>query len=102
MILVSRIPQFVTYSDLPHTKGKMVACTQPRRVAAMSVAKRVAEEMNGTFLVLYHSSDNMLIDGSSSTWARSRVFDPIRGYDYPRHNLSQIHDRRDASSRSYE
>jgi HrpA-like RNA helicase len=24
----------------------MVGCTQPRRVAAMSVAKRVAEEMN--------------------------------------------------------
>lgn len=39
---IFRIPQFVVYSDLPHTKGKIVACTQPRRVAAMSVAKRVA------------------------------------------------------------
>jgi len=28
--------------------GKMIACTQPRRVAAMSVAKRVAEEMDVT------------------------------------------------------
>ncbi|OCH87752.1 pre-mRNA-splicing factor ATP-dependent RNA helicase PRP43 [Obba rivulosa] len=42
----TQIPQFVCYSDLPHTKRKLVACTQPRRVAAMSVAKRVADEMD--------------------------------------------------------
>ncbi|KAH9840703.1 P-loop containing nucleoside triphosphate hydrolase protein [Rhodofomes roseus] len=42
----TQIPQFVCYSDLPHTKGKLIACTQPRRVAAMSVAKRVADEMD--------------------------------------------------------
>lgn len=42
----TQIPQFVCYADLPHLKGKMVACTQPRRVAAMSVAKRVADEMD--------------------------------------------------------
>ncbi|KAG6850371.1 DEAH-box ATP-dependent RNA helicase prp43 [Arthromyces matolae] len=42
----TQIPQFVAYADLPHTKGKLVACTQPRRVAAMSVAKRVADEMD--------------------------------------------------------
>ncbi|KAG0695848.1 P-loop containing nucleoside triphosphate hydrolase protein [Suillus ampliporus] len=42
----TQIPQFVAYSDLPHTRNKMVACTQPRRVAAMSVAKRVADEMD--------------------------------------------------------
>ncbi|PFH46026.1 hypothetical protein AMATHDRAFT_8337 [Amanita thiersii Skay4041] len=42
----TQIPQFVAYSDLPHTRGKIVACTQPRRVAAMSVAKRVADEMD--------------------------------------------------------
>ena len=43
----TQIPQFVCYSDLPMLRGKMVACTQPRRVAAMSVAKRVADEMDG-------------------------------------------------------
>lgn len=40
----TQIPQFVLFDDLPHLQGKMVACTQPRRVAAMSVAQRVAQE----------------------------------------------------------
>ncbi|ELU36189.1 SRP54 domain-containing protein [Rhizoctonia solani AG-1 IA] len=43
----TQIPQFVAYTDIPHARGKLIACTQPRRVAAMSVAKRVAEEMDG-------------------------------------------------------
>ncbi|KAI5287914.1 DEAH-box ATP-dependent RNA helicase prp43 [Ascosphaera aggregata] len=42
----TQIPQFVLFDDLPHLNGKMVACTQPRRVAAMSVAERVAAEMD--------------------------------------------------------
>ncbi|KAF4586654.1 DEAH-box ATP-dependent RNA helicase prp43 [Pleurotus pulmonarius] len=42
----TQIPQFVAYSDLAHLTGKMIACTQPRRVAAISAAKRVAEEMD--------------------------------------------------------
>ncbi|KAI5306488.1 isopentenyl-diphosphate delta-isomerase idi1 [Ascosphaera pollenicola] len=41
----TQIPQFVLFDDLPHLNNKMVACTQPRRVAAMSVAERVAAEM---------------------------------------------------------
>ncbi|KAF9789233.1 P-loop containing nucleoside triphosphate hydrolase protein [Thelephora terrestris] len=44
----TQIPQFVCYSDQPHLKGMIVACTQPRRIAATSVAKRVAEEMDVT------------------------------------------------------
>ncbi|CAI5745478.1 unnamed protein product [Peronospora destructor] len=40
----TQIPQFLTLLDA--TSHKMVACTQPRRVAAMSIAKRVAEEMD--------------------------------------------------------
>ncbi|PQE28825.1 pre-mRNA-splicing factor atp-dependent RNA helicase prp43 protein [Rutstroemia sp. NJR-2017a BBW] len=42
----TQIPQFVLFDDLPHFSGKLVACTQPRRVAAMSVAQRVADEMD--------------------------------------------------------
>jgi pre-mRNA-splicing factor ATP-dependent RNA helicase DHX15/PRP43 len=44
----TQIPQFVLFDDLPHFQRKMVACTQPRRVAAMSVAQRVANEMDVT------------------------------------------------------
>lgn len=42
----TQIPQFVLYDEMPHLVGSQVACTQPRRVAAMSVAKRVADEMD--------------------------------------------------------
>ncbi|GME66983.1 unnamed protein product [[Candida] boidinii] len=42
----TQIPQFVLYDEMAHLKGTQVACTQPRRVAAMSVAARVADEMD--------------------------------------------------------
>ncbi|KAI9323357.1 P-loop containing nucleoside triphosphate hydrolase protein [Dichotomocladium elegans] len=42
----TQIPQFLAYDELPHLKGKQIACTQPRRVAAMSVAQRVADELD--------------------------------------------------------
>ncbi|KAG8527754.1 DEAH-box ATP-dependent RNA helicase prp43 [Bacidia gigantensis] len=42
----TQIPQFIAFDDQPHTQRKLVACTQPRRVAAMSVAQRVADEMD--------------------------------------------------------
>ena len=42
----TQIPQFVLFDDLPNINRKLVACTQPRRVAAMSVAQRVANEMD--------------------------------------------------------
>ncbi|KAI4154477.1 MAG: hypothetical protein LQ340_001667 [Diploschistes diacapsis] len=44
----TQIPQFVLFDDLPQSRGKLVACTQPRRVAAMSVAQRVANELDVT------------------------------------------------------
>ncbi|CAI5758374.1 unnamed protein product [Candida verbasci] len=42
----TQIPQFVLYDEIPHLINKQVACTQPRRVAAMSVAARVADELD--------------------------------------------------------
>ncbi|TPX62246.1 hypothetical protein PhCBS80983_g00454 [Powellomyces hirtus] len=42
----TQIPQFLLYDEQPQHKGRMIACTQPRRVAAMSVAKRVADELD--------------------------------------------------------
>ncbi|KAL8948110.1 MAG: hypothetical protein Q9183_007719, partial [Haloplaca sp. 2 TL-2023] len=42
----TQIPQFVLFDDQPNIQRKLVACTQPRRVAAMSVAQRVADEMD--------------------------------------------------------
>ncbi|KAJ1866102.1 DEAH-box ATP-dependent RNA helicase prp43 [Coemansia sp. RSA 989] len=42
----TQIPQYMLMDMLPQTEGKLIACTQPRRVAAMSVAQRVAEELD--------------------------------------------------------
>ncbi|XP_047164014.1 probable pre-mRNA-splicing factor ATP-dependent RNA helicase DEAH2 [Vigna umbellata] len=48
----TQIPQFVLDAvelETPDKRRKMmIACTQPRRVAAMSVSRRVAEEMDVT------------------------------------------------------
>ena len=46
----TQTPQFALEAGFTegHYEGKMVACTQPRRVAAMSVAQRVADEADVT------------------------------------------------------
>lgn len=44
LILATQLPQYLV--ECGYTKnGKKIGCTQPRRVAAMSVATRVSEEM---------------------------------------------------------
>ncbi|KAG8769755.1 DEAH-box ATP-dependent RNA helicase prp43 [Ceratobasidium sp. 428] len=60
----TQLPQFVVYTDMPHTRSKLVACTQPRRIAATSVARRVAEEMDGAF-VFYLILDALFYSGST-------------------------------------
>lgn len=42
-ILQSELPQYLFYAGFCHDGG-VIGVTQPRRVAAVSVAKRVAEE----------------------------------------------------------
>jgi len=42
----TQVPQFLLFDEQPQLKNQQIACTQPRRVAATSVAKRVAEEMD--------------------------------------------------------
>lgn len=50
----TQIPQWcVEYSRSIGNKG--VACTQPRRVAAMSVAQRVSEEMDVALGIYYNT-----------------------------------------------
>lgn len=46
----TQLSQFL-YED-GYAQYGMIGCTQPRRVAAMSVAKRVSEEMEASFLSL--------------------------------------------------
>ena len=50
--MMVQIPQFVLEAvelESPDKRRKMmIGCTQPRRVAAMSVSRRVAEEMDVT------------------------------------------------------
>lgn len=41
-----------------YTKYGKISCTQPRRVAAMSVAKRVAEEVGVSFYIMVKCNDN--------------------------------------------
>lgn len=40
----TQVPQFLLFSEFRATRG--IACTQPRRVAAVTVARRVAEELD--------------------------------------------------------
>jgi len=64
----TQIPQFL--HEIGYSKLGKIGCTQPRRVAAMSVAARVATEMNVkvsaliiclSLYYLFHLSNNILL-----------------------------------------
>ena len=40
----TQVPQFILDSGLLPEESPLVLCTQPRRIAAMSVAERIAQE----------------------------------------------------------
>jgi hypothetical protein len=59
----TQIPQFLHEAGLT-AGGKKVGCTQPRRVAAMSVAARVAEEMGVKLGELLKVASRKLVAGT--------------------------------------
>ncbi|KAM0682005.1 Pre-mRNA-splicing factor ATP-dependent RNA helicase dhx15 [Mitosporidium daphniae] len=82
----TQIPQFLVELLSPKASGKLIGCTQPRRVAAMSVARRVAQEMDvelgaqvgytirfeditSSATILKYLTDGMLL--------REAMFDPL-------------------------
>ncbi|KAI0170278.1 hypothetical protein BJ166DRAFT_575739 [Pestalotiopsis sp. NC0098] len=61
----TQIPQFLLYDEF--ASGLMVACTQPRRLAAISVARRVAEEMDVELGTLVGYNVRFDVKGSAKT-----------------------------------
>ena len=116
----TQIPQFVLYDDLPQRTGQMVACTQPRRVAAMSVAQRVADEMDVTLgeevgytirfddktgpnTIMKYMTDGMLLReflgepdlASYSVWPPCRTAPQLHGNSEPCLNSFRLADAQD-------
>lgn len=79
----TQLTQFL-YEDGYCSYG-LIGCTQPRRVAAMSVAKRVSEEMEVSNLPLSITIAPSLTLHIVQTWFNSWLRDPFRRLHIPRH-----------------
>jgi pre-mRNA-splicing factor ATP-dependent RNA helicase DHX16 len=100
----TQIPQFVLFDVLNQneaTRGMKVACTQPRRVAAISVANRVAEELGERvgkqcgFMVRFEertSPDTRIIYATDGLMVRLAVSDPSL-QDYGAIIIDEAHER---------
>ncbi|KAI8889376.1 P-loop containing nucleoside triphosphate hydrolase protein [Backusella circina FSU 941] len=97
----TQIPQFLVYDKLPHLEGKMIACTQPRRVATTSVARRVAEEMDVDlggevgYSIRFEdktSPDTFLKYMTDGMLFREAMFDPLLT-KYSAIVLDEVHER---------
>jgi len=59
-------PQMTQYlAEAGYTANGKIGCTQPRRVAAMSVAKRVAEEVRS---VLHACTRDPVVHSNCGRW----------------------------------
>ena len=66
----TQVPQFLVEAGFCKSqagqqghRGGLIACTQPRRVAAMTVAERVAEEMGTRLVRAYEGGRGCSRDG---------------------------------------
>lgn len=87
----AELPQYLFESGWA-AENRVIACTQPRRVAATSVAARVAEEM-GSVLGDEVSFFDLSCLSALTLVSQGRLLDPLRRPFLTNSNASQVPDR---------